>query len=151
MEGVVSGWFCFHRRDTKAASGGFLLKKLLLEISQNWQENTCDRVSLLIKKRLYLRRDFIKNFIKKEFLLQVFSGEFYEVSKNTFCTEHLWTTASGDIWISNLMCFSLLLRLHVKEILTFKWKKWYFLKNEISFILLRKLHTVRPFWTKYKR
>ena len=34
------------------------------------------------------------NFIKKESLAQVFSCEFYEISKNTFFTEHLRTTAS---------------------------------------------------------
>ena len=35
------------------------------------------------------------NFIKKETLAQVFSCEFCEISKNTFFTEHLWTTASA--------------------------------------------------------
>ena len=34
------------------------------------------------------------NFIKKESLAQVFSCEFCEISKNTFFTEHLRTTAS---------------------------------------------------------
>ena len=34
------------------------------------------------------------NFIKKETLAQVFSCNFRETSKNTFFTEHLWTTAS---------------------------------------------------------
>ena len=33
------------------------------------------------------------NFIKKEILAQVFSGEFCEISKNTFFTEHLWAIA----------------------------------------------------------
>ena len=31
----------------------------------------------------------------KETLVQVFSCEFYEISKNTFFTEHPWTTASA--------------------------------------------------------
>ena len=31
---------------------------------------------------------------KKETLVQVFSCEFCEISKNTFFTEHLWTAAS---------------------------------------------------------
>ena len=35
-----------------------------------------------------------KHFIKKEILAQVFSCEFCEISKNTFFTEHLRTTAS---------------------------------------------------------
>ena len=34
------------------------------------------------------------NFIKKESLAQVFSCEFCEISKNTFFTEYLQTTAS---------------------------------------------------------
>ena len=34
------------------------------------------------------------NFIKNETLPQVFSSEFCEISKNTFFTEHPWTTAS---------------------------------------------------------
>ena len=34
------------------------------------------------------------NFIKKEFLAQVFSYEFCESFKNTFFTEHLWVSAS---------------------------------------------------------
>ena len=34
------------------------------------------------------------NFIKKESVTQVFSSEFYEISKNTLFTEHLWETAA---------------------------------------------------------
>ena len=37
----------------------------------------------------------LDNFIKKETLAHVFSCEFCEISKNTFFTEHLWTTVSG--------------------------------------------------------
>ena len=62
---------------------------MVLEISQNSQENTCARVSLLIKLQASAC-----NFIKKETLTQVFSCEFYEISKNAFFTEHLWATAS---------------------------------------------------------
>ena len=54
------------------------VKKVLLEISQNSQEDTCARVSLLIKSY------FNKGFIKKETLAQVFSCEFCEIFKNTF-------------------------------------------------------------------
>ena len=39
------------------------------------------------------------NFIKKETLAQMFSCEFCEISKNTYFTEHLWTTASVSWWI----------------------------------------------------
>ena len=34
------------------------------------------------------------NFIKKETLVEAFSCEFCEISKNTFFTEQLWATAS---------------------------------------------------------
>ena len=51
------------------------VKKVFLEISQNSQENTCARVSFLIK---------LQAFIKKETLAQVFSSEFCEISENTF-------------------------------------------------------------------
>ena len=44
------------------------------------------------------------NFIKKETLVQVFSCEFSEISKNTFFTEHLWATASVIIWIFADIC-----------------------------------------------
>ena len=51
---------------------------MFLEISQNSQENTWARVSFLIKLQTC-------NFIKKETLAQVFSCEFGEITKNTFC------------------------------------------------------------------
>ena len=53
------------------------VKKTFLEISQNSQENTCARVSFSIKLQAF-------NFIKKETLAQVFSCEFFDISKNTF-------------------------------------------------------------------
>ena len=55
---------------------------------QNSQENTCARVSFLIKLQAT-----VCNFIKKETLVQVFSCEFCEIPKNTFFTEHLRATA----------------------------------------------------------
>ena len=42
-------------------------------------------------------RHGICNFIKKETLAQVLSCEFCEISKNTFYTEHLWTTPSASL------------------------------------------------------
>ena len=58
-------------------------------------------------RRCFLRKGVLRNFtnftgkhpcqslfIKKESLAQVLSCEFCEISKNTFFTEHLWTTAS---------------------------------------------------------
>ena len=54
-------------------------KKVFLEILQNLQENNFARVSFLIKLQASAC-----NFIKKKPLAQVFSREFYEISKNTF-------------------------------------------------------------------
>ena len=63
-------------------------KNVFLErYSQNSQKNTCDRDSILIKLQAY--------GCKKETLIQVFSREFCEISKNTFLTEHLRTTATA--------------------------------------------------------
>ena len=60
-------------------------KKLFLEIFQNSQENTCARVSFLIKLQTYpRRRGLVCNFIKKETLAQVFSCEFCKISKYTY-------------------------------------------------------------------
>ena len=59
------------------------VKKVLLEISQNSQENTCARVSLINLQA------WVGSFIKKEILIQVFSCEIYIVFKNTFFGEHL--------------------------------------------------------------
>ena len=81
---------------SEAATRTILCKKVFLEISRNSRENTCARFSFLIKLHAC-------NFIKKETLAQVLFGDFYEISKNTFFTEHLWTTASikqpAYIWI----------------------------------------------------
>ena len=41
------------------------------------------------------------NLIKKDTLAQVFYCEFGEMSKNTFFTEHLWTTATIYITLIN--------------------------------------------------
>ena len=53
--------------------------QVFLEISQNSQENTCARVSFLIKLLAWPG-----TLLKKETLAQVLSCEFSEISKNTF-------------------------------------------------------------------
>ena len=82
---------------SEAATRGALCEKVFLEIWQNSHENTCSRVSFLIKL------PEASNFINKETLAQVFSCEFCEISQNTFFTENLWTTAS-NIYLSTI-CF----------------------------------------------
>ena len=68
---------------TEAATRSVLWKKGFFKMLQNSQENTCARVSFLIKLQA-----------KKETLAQVFSCEFCNIFKNTFFTEHLRTAAS---------------------------------------------------------
>ena len=63
------------------------LKKVFLEISLNSQENTCARISFLIKL-----------FIKNETLAQVFSCEFCDITKNTFSLR----TRPGDCFLTFL-------------------------------------------------
>ena len=66
------------------------VKKVFLEISQTSQENTCVRVSFLIKSF----------FIKKDTLVQVFSCKFCEIFKNTF-SYVWWLLLSCDIYHSD--------------------------------------------------
>ena len=53
--------------------------KEFLKILRNSQENTCVRVSFLIRLQAE-----VCNFIEKDTLAQVFSREFCEICKNTF-------------------------------------------------------------------
>ena len=76
---------------TEAAARSVLWIKVFLKISQNSQENTCARVSFLIK----LQDWGLQLFEKRDSGSGVFACKFCEISKNTFFTEHLWTTASG--------------------------------------------------------
>ena len=55
------------------------MKKVFLEILENSQEDTCARVSFLLK----LQAGACK-FIKKETLAQLSSCEFSKITKNTF-------------------------------------------------------------------
>ena len=57
------------------------VKQVFLEISQNSQENTCARVSLLIKLQA-------KNFILKRDPGRDVSCEFYKIWKNTFFLQY---------------------------------------------------------------
>ena len=63
------------------------VEKVSLEISQNSRENTCARVSFLIK--VTGLRPEACNFIKKETLAQVFPVEFAKFLRTPFLTEHL--------------------------------------------------------------
>ena len=63
------------------------MKKVLLTISQNSQNNTCDRVSFLIKLQV-----LACNIIKKETVSQAFSCDFCKIFENAFFTDYLGST-----------------------------------------------------------
>ena len=67
------------KQRAEAVAQRCFIKKVLLEISQNSQENTCARNSFLIKLQTKAN-----NFIEKETLKQMFPCEFCEIFKNTF-------------------------------------------------------------------
>ena len=69
---------------------------MFLEISQNSQKNTCARVSFVIKLQASPC-----DFIKKEALAQVFSFEFYKISKNNF--SYRTPTVAASEKTSNLL------------------------------------------------
>ena len=75
-------------REDKSSHRRCSVRKGVLRNFVNSLENACARVFFLIKLQAPC------NFIKKETLAQVFSCDFCEISKNTFFTEHLQTTAS---------------------------------------------------------
>ena len=77
MRKKISVWKTWLSAMNKAAIQRRSVKKVLLKISQNLQENTCARVSFLIKwkKRLWRR---------------CFSVNFAIFFRKAFFTEHLW-------------------------------------------------------------
>ena len=68
----------------------FYEKGVLTNFTKFTGKHLCQ--SLFFNSSMFLIKLHV--FIKKETLAQVFSCEFYEICKNTFFTEHLWTTAS---------------------------------------------------------
>ena len=89
---------------------------MFLEISQNSYENTCNRVSFLIKLQVLGLRSATS--LKNEALAQVFSYEFCEITENTFSYRTPPVAASE---ISNTFCANkIAFTLH--ESLTYPWK-----------------------------
>ena len=61
------------------------------------------------------RRAWACNFIQREALAQVLSCKFCEIFKNTFFTEHLWTTASMTLKYEILIVTSSHQRCSIKK------------------------------------
>ena len=82
---ICLSWVIFSSEQiSEATTRAVLYRKVFLQISQNSPK--------LCFNKVVGRRP--ATLLKKETLAQVFSCEFDEISKNTFFTEHLWTTAS---------------------------------------------------------
>ena len=82
------------------------VKKVFLQILQNSQENTCVKVSFLIKLLACNCLTQVYNFIIKEAPTQEFSCEFSEIFKNTHFEEYLRTTASVKLPIAITTIYS---------------------------------------------
>ena len=67
---------------------------MFLKTLHESQENTCERVSFLIK----VAGLNPATLLKKKTVPQVFSYEFYKVFKNTFSIEHPWSAAFVKSW-----------------------------------------------------
>ena len=119
--------------------------EVFLEISQNSQENTYVRVSFLIK--LQARP---ATLLKKDALAQVFSCEFWEISKNTvsyrtplvaasasamFCHPY-GTTTFADIFLRKFMCYNVTIPVFLSVCFVIKvWLKYFniFFKRKFFF------------------
>ena len=111
------------KRFSEAVARRCSVKKVFLEISQNSQENTCARVSFLIK----LLPEAC-NFMKKETLAQVFSCEFCVISNNTFFIEHLrWLLLKFYIFfLFNFVpqqILNFLFRFHILKLIASKFRQ----------------------------
>ena len=102
---LITHLCCPFRTNYRSSHQRCSKKKDVLEISQNAQEQTFTRVVKFLNKVAGLEAC---NFTKKVTLAQVLSCEFCEISKNTFFTKHLWTTASIIIWIFTDICIVIL-------------------------------------------
>ena len=72
-------------RKREAATGGVLLKKMFLEISQNSQENTCAKDSFLIMDSFLIFTGLIPAILlKKSLWHRYFPVNFVEVLRSLF-------------------------------------------------------------------
>ena len=89
-------FFMIYRRSHQSCS---LMKIVLRSFAKFKGKPVC--------QSLFLNKKTFKNvFIKRATLAQVFSCEFYEISKNNFFTEHLRTTSSGYIYKTKTQYFT---------------------------------------------
>ena len=78
------------------------VKTVLLEISQNYQENTCARASFLIKLQ-------VCNFIKKRLWHRCFPVNFAKFLRSPLLTKHLrWLLLKRSVRVNRSKLFNLM-------------------------------------------
>ena len=80
------------KRRSEAVAQSYSVKSMFLEISQNSQENTCARQSCRPKACKF--NEMSNNTFWYITALVAASCKIYEIFKNSYFEEHLWTTAS---------------------------------------------------------
>ena len=96
---MAQNWPCgsqIVKKKRRTSHQRFSVKNVFIEILQNSQENTCARVSFLIK--------VIWHYVKKT-LAQVFFCEFYEISKSTFSYRKPLVGASEKEMMCEILIF----------------------------------------------
>ena len=144
------------------------VEELYLEISENSHECTCARKSFLMKLQVLYRNQSSKsrdwflheacNFIKKEFLAQVYSFEYCKISKITFFREHFqWLFCSEMFIISTqpLLIATpsfLLLKHHLRDYdIKFVKLPCNFILYSFSLSLIFVLHYLKEIFTLARR
>ena len=142
----------------KAITRRCSVTKVFLKISKNSQENTCTRVSFLIKLQ-----SSACNFIKQESRTQVFSCEIWETFKKTFLCrtpvviafqyclpiKALWVLSTHKLFYSRNR-FSHIFKIYRKRLVARKWVDAYSAavfqrcSVEIFFKKFRKIHKKTP-------
>ena len=111
-------------------------------------------------RRCYIKKGVLKKIAKFtglhlcQGLAQTFYWEFFEIFKNTFFTEHLWTTTSGeDSWICwNRSMLLVKIREYVKKdlmlqkvnirMLQYFKRNYYFLATWLNYTELKKVFSM---------
>ena len=86
LEIVLVSGLILHSIEKKQLPEVFFKKKVFLEISQNPQDNTCVRVSFLIKLRVCWSATLLRKILSR----RCFPVNFVKFLRRPFYKEHLW-------------------------------------------------------------
>ena len=123
-----------HHEKLSLGTPRFSVKKVLLEISRNSQENTCARVSFLIKLQvfswcftgvfLWIFRNFYLQNTSGRMLLYKVKAYMVKETNKTFLSEQIvmWQGTNIKFWVITLACLRWTCRLSIQS----RWKKYWF-------------------------